>query len=74
MSGREDERPGEVIERGPVTLRRWQLDRVEIVHDELNVASGGLPRRLGFTEVEHRPLDEPSPGGSGVGVVWRLTR
>jgi ribosomal-protein-serine acetyltransferase len=50
------------------------VDRVEIVHDELNVASGGVPRKLGFTEVERRPLDAPSPEGTGVGVVWRLTR
>src|SRR6266702_1644464 len=149
MSGRENERPAEVIERGPVTLRRYREDdldalfeavteslghlrpwmpwaadysresaqeylagsikrwddgteynyaittagttagsaalveqafrlpgveRVEIVHDALNVASGGIPRKLGFTEVERRPLDLPVPGGSGVGVVWRLTR
>jgi ribosomal-protein-serine acetyltransferase len=50
------------------------VDRVEIVHDELNVASGGIPRKLGFTEVERRPMDLPPPQGSGVGVVWRLTR
>jgi len=50
------------------------VDRVEIVHDELNVASGGVPRKLGFTEVERRPLEELSPGGSGIGVIWRLTR
>ena len=50
------------------------VDRVEIVHDELNVASGGIPRTLGFTEVGRRPLDLPGPQGSGIGVVWRLTR
>jgi ribosomal-protein-serine acetyltransferase len=50
------------------------VDRVEIVHDELNVASGGIPRKLGFTEVERRPMELPAPDGSGVGVVWRLTR
>ena len=50
------------------------VDRVEIVTDELNVASAAIPRKLGFTEVERRPLDQPSPGGTGVGVVWRLTR
>ena len=50
------------------------VDRVEIIHDELNVASGGVPRKLGFTEVERRPLDPPTPAGTGVGVVWRLTR
>jgi ribosomal-protein-serine acetyltransferase len=50
------------------------VDRVEIVHDELNVASGGVPRKLGFTEIERRPLDFRPPAGTGVGVVWRLTR
>jgi ribosomal-protein-serine acetyltransferase len=50
------------------------VDRVEIVHDELNLASGAIPRKLGFTEVERRPLDLDVPAGSGVGVVWRLTR
>jgi ribosomal-protein-serine acetyltransferase len=50
------------------------VDRVEIIHDELNAASGGVPRKLGFTEVGRQPLSEPTPGGNGVGVVWRLTR
>ena len=30
------------------------VNRLEIVHDELNVASGGVPRKLGFTEVGRR--------------------
>ena len=50
------------------------VDRVEIVHDELNIASAGVPRKLGFTEVGRRPLDFRPPAGSGTGVVWRLTR
>src|SRR5580704_5163783 len=50
------------------------VDRVEIVHDELNVASAGVPRKLGFAQVERRPLDLPAAAGTGVGVVWRLTR
>jgi ribosomal-protein-serine acetyltransferase len=50
------------------------VERLEIMHDELNVASAGVPRKLGFTEVERRPMDEPPPGGTGVGVVWRLVR
>ncbi len=50
------------------------IDRVQIVHDELNVASGGVPRKLGFAEVDRRPLDSKPPGGTGVGVVWELTR
>jgi ribosomal-protein-serine acetyltransferase len=62
MTGRPE--PDEVIERGAV----------EIVHDELTVASGGVPRKLGFTEVERRPIEPPSPEGTGTGVVWRLVR
>jgi len=50
------------------------VDRVEIVHDELNVASAGIPRKLGFTEVARRPLDPPPPSGTGTGVIWRLLR
>ena len=50
------------------------VDRVEIVHDELNVASAGIPRKLGFTEVARRPLDLPPPAGTGTGIVWRLVR
>ena len=50
------------------------VDRVEIIHDELNAASGGVPRKLGFTEVGRQPLSEPTSGGNGVGVIWRLTR
>jgi ribosomal-protein-serine acetyltransferase len=50
------------------------IERVQIVHDELNVASGGVPRKLGFTEIERRPLDHYPPGGTGIGVVWQLTR
>jgi ribosomal-protein-serine acetyltransferase len=51
---------------------RIGAERVEIVHDVANVASGVVPRRLGFTEVEHRPAEEPSPAGTGLVAVWRL--
>jgi ribosomal-protein-serine acetyltransferase len=50
------------------------VDWVEIVHDELNVASGQIPRKLGFTEAGRRPLDPPPPSGTGTGVVWRLKK
>jgi ribosomal-protein-serine acetyltransferase len=50
------------------------IERVEIVHDELNIASGRVPRKLGFTEVGRRALAQPSARGTGVGVVWRLLR
>lgn len=44
------------------------------MHDELNVASAGVPRKLGFTEIGRRAIDPPSAAGTGVGVVWRLVR
>ena len=50
------------------------VDWVEIVHDELNVASGQIPRKLGFTEIERRQLEAPGPAGTGFGVVWRLLK
>ena len=50
------------------------VDRVEIVVDELNLASSGIPRKLGFTPAGRRRLDPPAPEGTGVGVVWQLTR
>jgi len=50
------------------------VDHVEIVHDELNEASAGVPRKLGYTRVGERPLDMRSEAGPGTGVVWRLSR
>jgi ribosomal-protein-serine acetyltransferase len=50
------------------------VERVEIVTDELNEASAGVPRKLGFTQAGRRPLDPPPPAGTGVGIIWRLTR
>jgi ribosomal-protein-serine acetyltransferase len=31
------------------------IERVEIVHDQANIASGAIPRRLGFTEIQRAP-------------------
>jgi ribosomal-protein-serine acetyltransferase len=52
------------------------VHRVQIWHDEANIASGGVPRRLGFTEIGRRtPPREPAFGNeAGVDVVWELTR
>ena len=51
------------------------MDRVEIVHGELNVASGGIPRKLGFTSTGRRPIDPPAAAaGAGTGVVWCLRK
>ncbi len=50
------------------------INHVEIVHDELNDASGSVPRKLGFTEMGSRSLDIEPEAGTGIGIVWRLTR
>ena len=55
-------------------FRRPDIDRVEIVVDELNLPSHGVPRKLGFTDAGRRPINPPSAAGNGVGVVWRLVR
>lgn len=49
---------------------------VEIHHDEANVASSGVPRRLGFTVVsrEKDPSRGGAPAESGVTVIHRLDR
>ncbi|NGY63931.1 GNAT family N-acetyltransferase, partial [Lentzea sp. NEAU-D13] len=49
---------------------------VQIWHDEANIASGGVPRRLGFTKIGRRtPPREPAFGNRvGVDVVWELRR
>lgn len=51
------------------------IDRVEIRHDELNVASGGIPRKLGFTFVRTEPgTDARLDGSEPTDLVWELTR
>jgi hypothetical protein len=58
----------------PEPTRSSSAAAVEIVPDELNVASGGAPRKLGFTGVGRPPIEPPSAEGTGTGVVWRLVR
>jgi ribosomal-protein-serine acetyltransferase len=50
------------------------IDWVEVVHDELNVFSEAIPRKLGFIRAGQRTLDMPPEGGTGVGIVWRRDR
>jgi len=45
---------------------------VEIKHDELNVRSGAVPARLGFTKVREEPVEKPlAPACAGTNHVWR---
>lgn len=54
---------------------RIGAEYVEIVHDLANQASGAVPKRLGFTQVEQRPAARPTtPAAAGVDVVWRHYR
>jgi ribosomal-protein-serine acetyltransferase len=50
------------------------VDHVEIHHDELNLASGRIPAKLGYKAIEtRRGRFEPAPGDSGITQVWRIT-
>ena len=51
-----------------------EVERVEIHHDRANVASGGVPPKLGFERVGDTPRAPQAPGEEGVERVWRLTR
>jgi ribosomal-protein-serine acetyltransferase len=51
------------------------IDRVEIEHDVLNLASERVPAKLGYTHAEtRRSRFAPAPGDSGTSKVWRITR
>jgi RimJ/RimL family protein N-acetyltransferase len=51
------------------------IDRVEIHHDILNVASGRVPAKLGYDSVGTTVTTvEVAPGDSGITQVWRITR
>ena len=50
------------------------IEAVEIRHDRLNVASGRVPARLGYTLVEEARRLPQAPGESGLMHRWRTTR
>jgi len=50
------------------------VDRVEIHHDEANVASAGVPPRVGFRGAGRTAKEPLAPAETHVQVVWRLTR
>ena len=50
------------------------IDRVEIHHDAANVASRGVPERLGFVLVGEEPREIKAPAETGVHLIWRVTR
>jgi ribosomal-protein-serine acetyltransferase len=50
------------------------IERVEIHHDRANVASGGVPPKLGFELVGDEQRTPEAPAEEGVERVWRLSR
>jgi RimJ/RimL family protein N-acetyltransferase len=50
------------------------IDRVDIHHDRANVASGAVPRSLGFTFLGERPDAVKAPGEDGVDWCWSTSR
>ena len=50
------------------------IDHVEIHHDKANVASAGVPAKLGFTLVREVPDERAAPGECGISWEWRLRR
>ncbi len=50
------------------------ITHVEIHHDSANVASAGIPRKLGYGLADQLPDEPEAPGEVGVECRWRLTR
>jgi ribosomal-protein-serine acetyltransferase len=56
-----------------VALELSAVDHVEIRHDEANIASGGIPARLGFRNLGSvAGPPQKAPAEVGVDVRWRL--
>jgi RimJ/RimL family protein N-acetyltransferase len=51
-----------------------QIDRVEIHHDKANVASAGIPAKLGFAFIEEYSRPITAPAETGTGWLWRIGR
>ena len=52
------------------------IERVEILHDLSNAASGQVPRKLGLRQGRdgRGPVRPGAPGECGTSAVWRLVR
>lgn len=50
------------------------IEFVEIHHDRANVASAGIPRRLGFEFAGEAPDESEAPAETGVDCTWRVSR
>jgi RimJ/RimL family protein N-acetyltransferase len=57
-----------------VALELPGIERVQITHDKANVASGGVPRKLGFVKVQEIEDGVEAPGEVGISCRWQITR
>jgi ribosomal-protein-serine acetyltransferase len=51
-----------------------ETEWVEIRHDKANVASAGIPRRLGYRLTAEAPEEPNAPAEVGTACVWRMER
>ena len=51
-----------------------EIDHVEIHHDKANIASAGIPPRMGYTFVGEMPVVVSAPGEVGIDCRWLVTR
>lgn len=51
-----------------------EIARVEIHHDKANIASAGVPRKLGFRLVREVPDEPEAPSEIGISCEWQTTR
>jgi RimJ/RimL family protein N-acetyltransferase len=51
-----------------------EISSVEIHHDGANLASSGVPSRLGYRFVGEQPDEATAPADSGVECIWRVER
>jgi ribosomal-protein-serine acetyltransferase len=55
-------------------LARPEFSHVEIHHDRANVASAGVPRKLGFAFMGEQPDEPEAPAEVGIEWRWRMDR
>jgi ribosomal-protein-serine acetyltransferase len=51
-----------------------EIGVVEIHHDRANIASAGVPRRLGYSLAAETPDQIVAPGEVGIDCCWRVSR
>ena len=50
------------------------IKHVEIHHDKANLASRGIPEKLGYTLIDEVPDRVEAPAETGISCRWRMTR